>query len=263
MISFRLAQLPTHRGIQNLAYPLPDDAGIAPADHLMAHGSDPLDRLLEFERGEVLAAAVAQLPVIHREILTAFRRGDEAGQKSLKWRTLTVILAGGRGERLYPLTRERAKPAVPLGGDHRIIDFTLSNCLNSNLRRIYILTQYKPESLRSLVQRRWRRSIKANEFMCCLPPSEGKRYMGTGDAVYQNIGLIRKTGAESSKPAAKSSARTVQRNCWVPSQRHSLRASGPSGSSEEPGPDSATDRWTAPVTVRFAVRADNVCEVLS
>lgn len=111
-------------------------------------------------------------------------------------RTLTVILAGGRGERLYPLTRERAKPAVPFGGDHRIIDFTLSNCLNSNLRRIYLLTQYKPESLHSLVRRRWRHSVKANEFIRCLPPSEGKRYMGTADAVYQNIGLIRKTGAE-------------------------------------------------------------------
>lgn len=110
--------------------------------------------------------------------------------------TLTVILAGGRGDRLYPLTRERAKPAVPFGGDHRLIDFTLSNCFNSNLRRICILTQYKPESVHSLVRRRWRRSVKVNEFICCLPPSDGKRYMGTADAVYQNIGLIRKTGAQ-------------------------------------------------------------------
>ena len=69
--------------------------------------------------------------------------------------TLTMILAGGQGSRLYPLTRNQAKPAVPFGGMYRIIDFTLSNCLNSNLRRIYVLTQYMSTSLDRHLQRGW------------------------------------------------------------------------------------------------------------
>ena len=70
-------------------------------------------------------------------------------------KVLAMILAGGRGERLYPLTRDRAKPAVPFGAIYRIIDFTLSNCINSDIRRIYVLTQYKSTSLNRHIQFGW------------------------------------------------------------------------------------------------------------
>ena len=73
----------------------------------------------------------------------------------LEGKTLTVILAGGEGQRLYPLTADRPKPVVPFGGVFRIIDFTLSNVLNSKLRRIYILTQYKHERLHAYVRQGW------------------------------------------------------------------------------------------------------------
>ncbi|HRZ84486.1 MAG TPA: sugar phosphate nucleotidyltransferase, partial [Candidatus Hydrogenedentes bacterium] len=69
--------------------------------------------------------------------------------------TLTILLAGGAGERLYPLTRNRAKPAVPFGGIYRIIDFTLSNCVNSGCRKILVLTQYKSNSLARHITRGW------------------------------------------------------------------------------------------------------------
>ena len=68
---------------------------------------------------------------------------------------LTFIMAGGKGERLYPLTKDRAKPAVPFGGIYRIIDFTLSNCINSSLRKIHVLTQYKSYSLTRHISRGW------------------------------------------------------------------------------------------------------------
>jgi len=70
-------------------------------------------------------------------------------------KVLAMLLAGGKGERLYPLTRDRAKPAVVFGGTYRIIDFTLSNCVNSGLRKMYILTQYKSLSLDRHIQRAW------------------------------------------------------------------------------------------------------------
>src|SRR6266446_6804055 len=90
--------------------------------------------------------------------------------------TLGILLAGGAGERLYPLTRDRAKPAVTFGGIYRIIDITLSNCVNSGLRRVYILKQYKALSLNRQIRESW--------------------YMGTADAVYQNIYSI---GSEQPK----------------------------------------------------------------
>jgi glucose-1-phosphate adenylyltransferase len=104
---------------------------------------------------------------------------------------LAVLLAGGAGERLYPLTRDRAKPAVTFGGPYRIIDFTLSNCLNSGLRKIYIATQYKAQSLNRHVRMGW--SVvnpELGEFVEILPPQKrvGERwYLGTADAVYQNL----------------------------------------------------------------------------
>ena len=106
-------------------------------------------------------------------------------------RVLVVLLAGGAGERLYPLTRERAKPAVHFGGVYRIIDVTLSNCLNSNLRKIFILTQYKSLSLNRHIRLGWNiLAPELDEFIEILPPMKRVSeswYMGTADAVYQNI----------------------------------------------------------------------------
>ena len=105
--------------------------------------------------------------------------------------TLVCLLAGGEGERLYPLTRDRAKPAVPFGGIYRIVDITLSNCINSDLRHIYVLTQYKALSLNRHIREGW--SILAHElgeFVTVLPPMKrvGEHwYQGTADAIYQNL----------------------------------------------------------------------------
>src|ERR1700749_2821057 len=106
--------------------------------------------------------------------------------------TLGVLLAGGAGERLFPLTRDRAKPAVPFGGHYRIIDITLSNCINSGLRRVYVLTQYKALSLNRHIREGWTGIVgqELGEFFELLSPmqrSGGNWYMGTADAVYQNI----------------------------------------------------------------------------
>jgi glucose-1-phosphate adenylyltransferase len=109
---------------------------------------------------------------------------------------LTLILAGGRGSRLEPLTRDRAKPAVPFGGHYRIIDFTLSNAINSGLRRIFLLTQYKARSLDRHVRLGWSfLSPELGEFVDVLPPQQrfGEHwYKGTADAIYQNIYTIEK-----------------------------------------------------------------------
>ena len=104
---------------------------------------------------------------------------------------LVLVLAGGVGERLSPLTRERAKPAVYFGGPYRIIDFVLSNCINSGLRHIFIATQYKSLSLNRHIRQGWTVvSEELGEFIEILPPQErvGEQwYQGTADAVYQNI----------------------------------------------------------------------------
>ena len=105
--------------------------------------------------------------------------------------TLVIILAGGAGERLSPLTKNRAKPAVYFGGPYRIIDFALSNCINSGLRRIYIATQYKSLSLNRHIRMGWNIvSEELGEFIEILPPQKrvGEHwYQGTADAVYQNL----------------------------------------------------------------------------
>ena len=104
---------------------------------------------------------------------------------------LVIVLAGGAGERLYPLTRERAKPAVYFGGPYRIIDFVLSNCINSGLRRIYIATQYKSLSLNRHIRHGWGIvSDELGEFVEILPPQKRVSehwYQGTADAVFQNL----------------------------------------------------------------------------
>jgi glucose-1-phosphate adenylyltransferase len=104
---------------------------------------------------------------------------------------LVILLAGGVGERLYPLTKERAKPAVYFGGPYRIIDFTLSNCVNSGLRKIFIATQYKSLSLNRHIRMGWGIvSEELGEFVEILPPQKrvGEHwYLGTADAVYQNL----------------------------------------------------------------------------
>jgi glucose-1-phosphate adenylyltransferase len=104
---------------------------------------------------------------------------------------LVILLAGGAGERLYPLTKERAKPAVYFGGPSRIIDFTLSNCINSGLRRIFIATQYKSLSLNRHIRMGWNVvSEELGEFIEILPPQKrvGEHwYLGTADAVFQNL----------------------------------------------------------------------------
>src|SRR6058998_3029379 len=105
--------------------------------------------------------------------------------------TLAMVLAGGQGERLYPLTKDRSKPSVPFGGLYRIIDFTLSNCVNSGLRRIYVLTQYKSASLMRHIKLGWNIfSTDLGEFIYTIPPQlrvGAKWYEGTADAIYQNI----------------------------------------------------------------------------
>ena len=110
--------------------------------------------------------------------------------------TLAIVLAGGRGERLGRLTDWRAKPAVPFGGKFRIIDFTLSNCVNSGIRRIGICTQYKSQSLIRHVQRGWSfLDGRFQEFVELLPAQQrltAAWYQGTADAVYQNLDILRR-----------------------------------------------------------------------
>jgi len=107
---------------------------------------------------------------------------------------LTFIMAGGKGERLFPLTRDRTKPAVPFGGIYRIIDFTLSNCINSGLRRIYVLTQYKSASLEKHLRLGWNfLPSELGQFIQLLHAQQrvGETwYLGTADSVYQNLYTI-------------------------------------------------------------------------
>ena len=110
---------------------------------------------------------------------------------------VAVILAGGKGSRLEPLTRDRAKPAVPFGGGYRIADFALSNCLNSGIRKILLLTQYKASSLDRHINTGWRQYFcrELGEFIDVVPPQQRideHWYQGTADAVYQNIYTIEK-----------------------------------------------------------------------
>lgn len=108
--------------------------------------------------------------------------------------TLTLVLAGGQGERLKPLTVTRAKPAVPFGGTYRIIDFTLSNCIHSGLRKIHVLTQYQARSLEEHLRFGWNfLPRRLEQFINVRPPhhkGHGKWYQGTADAIYQNLDTV-------------------------------------------------------------------------
>ncbi len=112
----------------------------------------------------------------------------------IKRSVVTFVMAGGKGERLWPLTKDRTKPAVPFGGIYRVIDFTLSNCINSGMRRVYVLTQYKSASLQRHIRLGWNiLSSELNEYIEVLPAQQrtGESwYLGTADAIYQNLNTL-------------------------------------------------------------------------
>lgn len=114
---------------------------------------------------------------------------------------LTMIMAGGFGERLYPLTKDRSKAAVPFGGKFRIIDFTLSNCVNSGIRNIFVLTQYRSESLHRHIQEAWGiSSARLGDYIYCVPPQQklgADWYGGTADAIRQNLDLIKRRSIDT------------------------------------------------------------------
>ena len=121
---------------------------------------------------------------------------EKPNPQQLAKRTIALVLAGGRGSRLHALTDRRAKPAVYFGGKFRIIDFALSNCLNSGVRRIGVVTQYKSHSLLRHLQRGWSfLRNEFNEFIDLLPAQQRMDdeswYLGTADAVYQNLDILR------------------------------------------------------------------------
>ncbi len=126
--------------------------------------------------------------------------GIQKGRATMR-NTIAVILAGGKGSRLEPLTRDRAKPAVPFGGGYRIVDFSLSNCLNSGIRKMLLLTQYKAMSLDRHINHGWRHFFcrELDEFIDVVPPQQRideHWYQGTADAVYQNIYTMEKERPE-------------------------------------------------------------------
>ncbi len=129
------------------------------------------------------------------EKMTPKRESGFPGQQVLQPRVLGIVLAGGKGTRLFPLTRERAKPAVPFGGKYRIIDFVLSNFVNSGIHSIYVLTQFRSQSLLQHLSEGWQFSgILKSHFIINVPAqmrSESESwYRGTADAIFQNINLI-------------------------------------------------------------------------
>lgn len=121
---------------------------------------------------------------------------NNGAQHGAARRTIALVLAGGRGSRLQALTEHCAKPAVPFGGKFRIIDFVLSNCVNSGIHRVGVLTQYKSHSLLRHLQHGWSfLRNEVNEFIDLLPAQQQKAdeswYLGTADAVYQNLDIVR------------------------------------------------------------------------
>jgi len=121
-------------------------------------------------------------------------------EPSLLADTLTIVLAGGEGRRLQPLTTHRAKPAIPFGGKYRVIDFPLSNCLHSGLRRVLVLTQYKSHSLFKHLRDGWGIfNPELGEYITTVPPQMRRGnnwYEGTADSLYQNLYLLQRSGAK-------------------------------------------------------------------
>jgi glucose-1-phosphate adenylyltransferase len=112
---------------------------------------------------------------------------------------LGVVLAGGEGRRLWPLTRDRAKPAVPFGANYRLVDFALSNLVNASYLRIAVLTQYKSHSLDRHIAQTWRMSPLLGNYVMSVPAQMrvAKRWFeGSADAIYQNLNLIRDDGPD-------------------------------------------------------------------
>jgi glucose-1-phosphate adenylyltransferase len=127
--------------------------------------------------------------------MTPERESTFVVQRAVHPRVLGIVLAGGKGTRLFPLTRERAKPAVPFGGKYRIIDFVLSNFVNSGIYSIYVLTQFRSQSLLQHLSEGWQFSgMLKSQFIINVPAqmrSENESwYLGTADAIFQNINLI-------------------------------------------------------------------------
>ena len=116
-------------------------------------------------------------------------------------RTLALVLGGGRGTRLYPLTKYRAKPAVPLAGKYRLIDIPLSNCINSGVNRIYVLTQFNSTSLHRHIRRTYAFDQFGDGFVEILAAQQTMEhsdwYQGTADAVRQNLRHLEQTGRRS------------------------------------------------------------------
>src|ERR1700748_595417 len=113
----------------------------------------------------------------------------------MQLRVLGIILAGGKGTRLYPLTKERAKPALPFGGKYRIVDFVLSNFVNSGIHSIYVLTQFRSQSLLQHLNEGWQLGgILKSQFIIPVPAQmrsvDEQWYQGTADAIFQNVNLV-------------------------------------------------------------------------
>ncbi len=134
-------------------------------------------------------------------LFSAFQPGRSPDTSDLMHaQAIAIILAGGAGSRLHPLTADRAKPAVPFGGRYRIIDFTLSNCLHSGLRRVLVLTQYKSQSLQKHLRDGWSiYNAELGDYITPVPPqmrTGSSWYTGTADAIHQNLYLLERSGAE-------------------------------------------------------------------
>src|SRR5216683_2898914 len=150
--------------------------------------------------GEVRAAGASILQRVHQEQRVSNTDSKVRFVSLITKNTYGLVLAGGRGSRLRNLTDWRAKPAVPFGGKFRIIDFPLSNCVNSGIRRIGVCTQYKAQSLIRHVQRGWSFfDGRFGEFVELLPAQQRVTvdwYKGTADAIYQNLDILRRHAPE-------------------------------------------------------------------
>ena len=117
--------------------------------------------------------------------------GDKIDMMTLQNKTLAIIMGGGAGTRLFPLTQKRAKPAVPLGGKYRLVDIPISNCLNGGFRQVYVLTQFNSESLHRHIAGSYKFDSFTDSFIEILAaqqtPEDARWYQGTADAVRQNL----------------------------------------------------------------------------